>query len=165
MKLLLAFAALLLPMPAAAQDVRTLGDGESPAATIDQVAWLAGCWVGSGMGGVSQECWVPPIGGQMEGVFRQGRDGAVQFSEILQIVERDGTLAVRLKHFNADLSGWEDNSAESAIEFPLAAIEQNAAYFSGLTYRLADPDTLHIYLRMRRGGETEIISFELTRMD
>ncbi len=165
MRLVLALVLMLLPASLMAQEVRSLGEATSPLATIGQVAWLAGSWEGEGFGGQSHESWLPPVAGQMAGVFHQSQDGEIVFYEILQIVPRDGSLVVRLKHFNGDLSGWEDNSAQSALEFPLVAIEGNTAYFSGLTYRLVDESTLHIYLAMRNGGEETVETFAFTRID
>jgi hypothetical protein len=165
MRLLIILACLAMPSQLAAQEVRSLGDGTSQPATLDDVAWLAGRWGGTGLGGQSHEAWLPPIHGQMAGIFHQSSDSELLFYEILQIVERDGSLVVRLKHFNRDLSGWEDNTAESAIEFPLVAIEGETAYFSGLTYQRVGETGLHIHLRMNSNGETRIETFELTRLD
>lgn len=165
MRTLIILASLLLPGSLAAQEVRSLGDATSPPATLDQIAWLAGSWEGTGLGGESHEAWLPPVNGQMAGIFHQSSEGALQFYEILQFVERDGSLVLRLKHFNRDLSGWEDNSAESAVEFPLVAIEGDTAYFSGLTYERVGEEGLRIYLRLRSGEETRIETFELTRID
>lgn len=165
MRLIIIIASLLLPSQLAAQDVRSLGEGTSPPATLDQIAWLAGSWEGTGLGGESHESWLPPVHGQMAGVFHQSSEGELQFYEILQFVERDGSLVLRLKHFNRDLSGWEDNSAGSAIEFPLVAIEDNAAYFSGLTYERVNEGHLQVHLRLHDDGETRIVTFEFARID
>lgn len=165
MRLIIILAMLLMPAHLAAQDVRSLGDGTSPPATIDQIAWLSGSWQGTGLGGESHEAWLPPTNGQMAGVFHLSNNDELQFYEILQFVERDGSLVLRLKHFNADLSGWEDNSSESAVEFPLVALEESAAYFSGLTYERVGEDGLLIYLRLRDGEEVQIVTFEMTRVD
>lgn len=165
MKKLFVLIALLLPSPLLAENVRSLGDGTSPPATLDQIAWLEGQWQGTGLGGESHEAWLPPVNGQMAGIFHQSSNGELQFYEILQFVERDGSLVLRLKHFNRDLSGWEDNSAESAVEFPLVAIEGDTAYFSGLTYERDGEEGLNIYLRLRSGDETRVETFVLTRID
>ncbi|MEM8696850.1 MAG: DUF6265 family protein [Pseudomonadota bacterium] len=165
MRMLIIMLSLLLPTQAIAQEIRSLGEGTSPPATLDQIAWLAGSWAGTGLGGESHEAWLPPVNGQMAGIFHQSSDGELQFYEILQFVERNGSLVLRLKHFNRDLSGWEDNSAESAVEFPLVAIEGDTAYFSGLTYERFGEDGLNIYLRLRSGDETRIETFALMRID
>lgn len=151
--------------PAAAQQVMRLAEGAgSPPALISDVAWLAGSWEGTGLGGQSHESWLPPVGGQMAGVFHQSRDGELQFYELLQFVERDGSLVLRLKHFNDDLSGWEYNSAEAAIEFPLVEIDCEVAYFDGLTYRLEEGGQLVIHLELHSQGQSRIETFRLTRI-
>ncbi len=164
-KLMLIAAALILPAAASAQEVRSLGEGSSPPATLDQIAWLVGSWSGTGLGGESHEAWLPPTGGQMAGVFHQSQDGELQFYELLQFVERDGSLVLRLKHFNRDLSGWEDRTAETAVEFPLVAIEGDTAYFSGLTYERDGENGLRIALRIRSGEEVRVERFAFTRID
>ncbi|MBC2779035.1 DUF6265 family protein [Parasphingopyxis marina] len=164
-RLIAILSLLLLPLPVAAQEVRSLGEGESPPASIDQIAWLAGSWQGTGFGGESHESWLPPVNGQMAGIFHQSNDGELRFYELLQFVPRDGSLVLRLKHFNADLSGWEDNSAETAVEFPLVAIDGDTAYFSGITYSRIGDDEMHIHLRLSSNGETRIETFTFTRID
>src|SRR5690606_36146300 len=124
----LALVALLLPVPlAAAQEsapafhARRLGDAQSPPATIDRVAWLAGRWVGEGLGGVSEEIWSPPAGGAMMGSYRLLKDGAPVFYEMFLLVEEKGTLILKVKHFAPDFTGWEEKS--EFVDFPLVAIE------------------------------------------
>lgn len=63
-------------------------------ATIADVAWLAGAWVGTRPTGSSiEERWSPPLGGAMLAVSRtvNTSDKLVAF-EYLRIVERDGGL-------------------------------------------------------------------------
>lgn len=165
MRVFILIAVLIMPGQLAAQDVRSLGEAASPPATIEQIAWLSGTWEGSGLGGESHEGWLPPVNGQMAGVFHQSSDGELQFYEILQVVERSGSLVLRLKHFGRNLSGWEDNSAESALEFPLVAIAENAVYFSGLTYERIGENGVQIHLRLHSEGDARIETFALTRID
>lgn len=162
---LVAVLVAMMAVPVSAQDVRSLGDATSPPANVEQLDWLVGQWEGEGFGGRSQEAWLPSTGDMMTGIFVQSGDHGMQFSELIYIVPRDGSLVIRLKHFNADFSGWEDDSAESPVEFPLVAIEDDAAYFSGLTYELVAPDRLEIHLRLSQGGETRIETFRFTRAE
>ena len=85
------------------------------------------------------------------------------FYEFLLLREKEGSLELRLKHFNPDIVGWEEKDV--FVTFKLVAIEPQAAYFSGLTYRL-EGDALKIYLAMRGdGGELKEITFTLERED
>ena len=56
----------------------------------------------------------------------------------MYLAEENGSLALKLKHFNADLTGWE--AKDDMLTFRLVAIEPCAAYFNALTLRCADPD-------------------------
>ncbi|NNC60038.1 MAG: DUF1311 domain-containing protein [Erythrobacter sp.] len=124
-----------------AQETRMGEQGfESPPATIGQMDWLVGQWLGTGIGGApAQESWLPPVGPTMVGTFVQAdATGAIRFTEHLYLAEEDGTLVLRLKHFNADLTGWEEKG--DMLTFRLVAVEPCAAYFHALTLRCADPD-------------------------
>jgi hypothetical protein len=55
-------------------------------------AWIAGTWTGTGLGGISEEMWMPAAGGAMLGSFRVLKDGAVAFYELLTLLERDNTV-------------------------------------------------------------------------
>ena len=63
-------------------------------AAIDDLAWLAGAWVGTRSSGSSiEERWSPPLGGAMLAVSRTvNPSGTMVAFEYLRIVERDGGL-------------------------------------------------------------------------
>ena len=146
-----------------AADVRRLEAGdESPAASIEQLAWLAGHWEGEGLGGRSFETVSPPTAGQMVGHFQQVVDGRVQFYEFYQFAPHGRSLLLRIKHFNADMSGWEERTESE--DFPLVAIEDGAAYFDGVTFRKTGADTLESIVRVSRGGVDDEIRFTFRRV-
>lgn len=120
---------------------------ESPAATIGDIAWLAGHWRGKGLGGSAEDIIAPATDGQMMGMFRHSTsDGSVNFYEFYVFAEKDGSLTQRLKHFSPLLSGWE--AKDDYVEFPLVKLEKQAAYFDGLTYLLADDGSLRVGVRL-----------------
>jgi hypothetical protein len=122
-------------------------DGESPKATLADVSWLTGRWVGEGLGGTLEENWSPPLAGAMVATFRLVKDGQTSFYEMCWIREKDGTLEYAVKHFHPDLKGWEEK--DHHVAFPLVAIEPNAVHFHGLTLAL-DGDRCTHYLAMRQ---------------
>nr|WP_298931629.1 DUF6265 family protein [uncultured Erythrobacter sp.] len=139
----LAGLALGCAAPVCGQETETrIGeDGfESPEATLEQVQWLVGQWSGIGIQGApAMESWLPESGGTMVGTFvQETASGAIMFTEHMYLMEEGGTLALKLKHFNADLTGWEEK--DGMLTFRLVAIEPCAAYFNALTLRCADPD-------------------------
>ena len=169
--LLAACAALIMAAPLSSEEpVMETQVGEkgfvSPPATIDQLDWLVGQWAGEGIQGApAMESWLPPIGGTMVGTFVQETpDGSIMFSEHMYILPQDGSLALKLKHFNAELTGWEEK--DDMLTFRLVAIEPCAAYFNALTLRCADPDNpgegLVAAVRMQSGGE---LSFRFSATD
>jgi len=91
-----------------------------PSATVGDVAWIAGHWRGEAFGGIAEELWSAPEGGSMMGAYRMIRDGKVVFYELQTITEENSSLVFKLKHFNADLSGWEGKEAAASITFPLS---------------------------------------------
>jgi hypothetical protein len=140
---LLLSVALTDPLPLTAQ---------APAATrvnatLDDFTWIVGQWTGTGMGGTSEEMWMPPAGGAILGSFRQLQDGKVVFYEILTFAERDGTVVLRLKHFNADLTAWEEKG--QVLEFPLLELTPTRAVFNAMTFTHDEKDAFRVNLRLR----------------
>lgn len=117
-------------------EVRSLTDGEpSPPAMLDDIRWLAGYWVGEGLGGQSADLIAPPAGGQMMGAFRKLKpDGAPQFYEFYLFAQENDSIVLRIKHFTPEMIGWEEKA--EYVEFPLVSIEERAVYFDGITFAM-----------------------------
>ena len=124
---------------------------QRPSATIDDVAWLAGSWVGAAFGGTVEEVWTPPSAGTMVGLFKLVTDGDAKFYEIAWIAEEEGSLVFKLKHFHADFTGWEER--DELIAFPLVRMDKDAVYFDGLTFRRVGDDALAAHLALHREGK------------
>lgn len=127
-----------------------------PAARVADLAWLAGQWTGEGLGGRIEETWSTPDGGAMVGYFRLLKDGKPVFYEIMTLLETDGSVEMRLKHVNADMTGWEEKG--DFVTFKLVKHDETGAYFSGLTFRRVSPDVMEGYLALRNrstGAVTE----------
>ena len=137
-----------------------LGTASPAPATIKDMAWLTGYWRGEGLGGHCEEMWGSPIDDRMYGTFTLRRNNELAFSEHLVIVEEAGSLIMKVKHFTADFHGWE--TKEDYVSFPLVKIEENAAYFSGLTLRRGKDDSLKIYLVLSQNGvrSEEVFDFK-----
>jgi hypothetical protein len=140
---MMTIAAALLGAACAAQ----AQTAPAPAATIEDAAWLAGRWVGEGLGGELEETWAPPAGGQMVGHFRLMQGGAVRFYEIMLLDVTEGGVRMRVKHFNPDFTGWEEKDGWHAFE-PLSAGPRSLD-FSGLTIRREGENELVITVTIR----------------
>lgn len=138
----------------------------APPASLDSLAWMAGLWAGEGLGGKVEESWTPPSAGSMIGTFKliDVKDGAEtpNFYEFMTILETEGSLDLRLKHFHPDVTGWEEK--DDFVSFPFVKAEGNRVYFRGLTYERTEDDDLHIYLAMRTRDGTREVEFHLERV-
>lgn len=128
-----------------------LAEDEPPAATIADAAWLVGSWQGEGFGGTIEEVWSDPSAGSMMGMFKLMHNDEPSMYELELIVEEEGTLVLKVKHFEANFSAWEEK--EEFLSFPLVKLTDNAIYFEGLTFNRVGPDKLEVYLAAKRGEE------------
>lgn len=140
----------------------SLAEGAAPPpAKISDLAWLSGYWQGEGFGGICEEVWGKPSGDRMHGYFSLRNDKGHVFSEAMMLVEENGSLVLKLKHFRPDFVGWEEK--DKFVSFKLVRLGELEAFFSGLTFRRAD-DQLSIYLRLVEDGKTREETFTFTRM-
>ena len=127
------------------QNTMKLGEGQkSPEANIEDVSWIAGHWEGEAWGGMAEEVWSSPAAGAMMGSFRHVAEGKVSLYEFMTISEVNGTLVLKIKHFNADLTGWEEK--ENSVEFALVKLEGKKAYFNEFSFQLKNKDNLSLYV-------------------
>jgi hypothetical protein len=168
MRILPALVLLLIASNSQAEEATTANtlrlspDQKSPAATIADMEWYAGRWTGSGLGGWIEEVWSPPRDGTMMGVYRMIKDGKPIFYELLLITEENGSLAIKLKHFHADLRGWEERDA--SVRFPLVAKRDGRIYFDGMTFERIGADRVKVYLAVEhKDGKVREETFEYSR--
>lgn len=115
-----------------------------PEATLNDVDWLVGSWVGEAFGNTFEEDWNPGSAGTMVGMFKLIDGDEVSFYELMLLAEEEGSLNLKVKHFNADFSAWEEKADH--VTFPLVKIERDAVHFSGLSFYRINQDEIHGYL-------------------
>lgn len=152
---------LFISISAYSQNTLSLGDKSSPQAKLSDVAWIAGSWEGEAFGGKVQEVWAPPLGDSMMCAFKLVVNGKVQFYELCQIREENGSLVMRLKHFNGDLKAWE--TKEETVDFPLVKLEKNTAYFDGFTVKKISENSINMYVMIGEIGEKKEVEFNYFR--
>lgn len=159
---------LFLAPPAFSADRRTentfkLSAGEkSPPARLADMRWLAGHWEGEAFGGKTEEVWMEPAGPDMAGVFRLHKAGKTIFYEIMVVTEAGGSLVFKLKHFNADLTGWEEKNEVQS--FPLVVKRDGALLFEGMSFH-AEGDALVVYLAVEHKDKpVEEVKFTYRRV-
>lgn len=161
MKYFLSLAMLVVSLTVFSQKTIPLGDKTSPKATLSDVAWITGSWEGEAFGGQIQEVWSPPLGDSMMCAFKLVVDGKVEFYELCQIREENGSLVLRLKHFNGDLSGWEKK--DETVDFKLVKVEKNIVYFDGFTVERVSKDKINMYVMVGEAGEESEVTFNYSR--
>ncbi len=130
-------------------------------ATIGDLAWLAGAWVGTrGTTGTTsiEERWSPPLGGAMLAVSRTVARSRMTAFEYLRIVERDGGLV-----YIAQPGG------RTATEFVLTALSPTRAVFENprhdspqrIVYEVSADGRLVASIGYMKGGTPQ--RFEFTR--
>jgi hypothetical protein len=152
-------AAVALPMLLVATPVSA-----TPPAKIADLAWMVGAWEGEGINGApAVEVYSAPADGRMVGHFRQlNADGSVMFYELITIEESGGSLSYNIKHFNADLSGWEEK--DEVRRFPLSIAGANSWDFSGIAYaRTATGEMTATVASQGKDGKPEKLTFRFRR--
>ena len=156
-KIFLIVLLLFTAQSALAQSQRTehtyqLDDPDNrPAATLDDVAWLVGNWSGEAFGASFEEHWNPPSAGSMVGFFKLLNGDEVSFYELLLLVEEEGSLSLKVKHFNPDFTAWEDK--EDYVTFRYIMSDDDAVHFSGISFYRTDDDNMVGYIVFRNGDE------------
>ncbi|TVZ16440.1 hypothetical protein JM81_2701 [Maribacter sp. MAR_2009_72] len=134
----------------------------SPTTKLDTISWLAGHWKGEAFGGIVEEIWSPPQNGSMMFSFRLIADGAVGFYEFGHIIETNGTLLLQLKHFDADLNGWEEK--DETVDFKLVKITEDRLYFDDFTIEYISDKEINMYVDVGEGdGKSNEVKFNYHR--
>lgn len=163
----LSFALLVVGLDVESATLRTehtyqLEENEArPAATLEDARFLTGFWKGTGFGQRMEETWNPPSADSMVGLFKLYGENGVSMYEILLLTVEDGTLSLKVKHFNADFTAWEDKG--DFVNFRLVKLEENALHFGGLSFYRRGPDRIDGYIVMRNGEELTEHHLEYTR--
>jgi hypothetical protein len=135
----------------------------SPKATLQEVAWIQGHWRGTAFGGSTEEIWSPPLHGSMMGVFKASTEEGVSFYEIMTIIEAEGSLLFRLKHFDDKLRGWEKK--DETVDFKLVKLEKGKVYFDDFTFEYISDDEINIYVIVDNNGKESEIKFNYVRFN
>ena len=118
--------------------------------TIQDASWLAGRWVGEGLGGQIEESWAPAAGGQMIGHFQLIKNGKPQFYEIMLLDAQAPALRLRVKHFNADFTAWEDKGDWHSFE-PVS-VGPDQLRFKGLSFDRKGDDLMIVVTLKQKDG-------------
>lgn len=122
----------------------------APAGLAD-VDWLVGYWIGDMPEGPVEQVFLPPSKGQLPSFVRATNPDGIIFYEISNIMEKEGTIFIRLRHFTPELAGWEDVSGP--IDRKLIAIDGDTTYFDRVSFQRTGPDSYTVYFLNMEGEE------------
>ncbi len=88
--------------------------------------------------------------------FKMISDNKVSCYEFGQIIEKDKTIQLQIRHFSGDLKPWENEKPEN---FNFIKIEDNKLYFDGITYEKVGDKILNIYVYFEESKEEIKFSF------
>jgi hypothetical protein len=109
--------------------VAPIGNGQQPQnAALSPLAFLTGRWMSEERTEVQEENWSPVIGNSMTGSFRIVQSGRPVFYEFWAVELDENRPVLKLKHFNADLAGWEEKNASTKM--PLVSNAEDDAVFA-----------------------------------
>jgi len=120
-----------------------------PAAALEDVSMLVGSWSGEAFGSQFEETWNSPSAGSMIGFFKLFQDDEISFYELLLLVEEESSVSLKVKHFAADFTAWEEKG--DFVTFRFIKAEEDAVHFSGISFYRVDENTMHGYIVMRSG--------------
>ncbi len=144
--------------------VRRLAPGQvSPPATLAEMAWLIGRWGGALDDHAQESMVLAPNGRQQPGFARAWRaDGTTIFYEINALMEVDGSLEFRVKHFGGDLVGWEPR--DDYARHRLVAVEDGTWFFDGITFVNRGPDVHDVHVLLTTGDRAgEVVTVHQRR--
>jgi hypothetical protein len=109
--------------------------------TLRDVSFMVGRWVDEEKGTLSEEIWSVPGGDSMMGMWRLSVGGKAKVFEFLTMVEEEGRVTFRLRHFDRRGVAWEEK--DKPLVLPLVVKGASLAVFEGdgksgilrLTYR------------------------------
>ena len=133
---------------------------QAPTASVQRLAWMAGCWENVKGEARIEEQWMRPGGGTMLGMSRTVvRGKTVQF-ESMRIAEEGGRLV-----FTAKPSGQNEAS------FPSIEVTDTQVVFADpehdfpqrILYRREKDGSLYAHIQGKMGTEMKMVEFPMSR--
>lgn len=84
-------------------------------ASIADLAWFAGTWVGELAGGQFEETWSPPVNGMMMGMFRLQKGGKTTLLEFAAFAETENGIELYFRHFSPTLVAFEEKDSPTTL--------------------------------------------------
>ena len=139
--------------------------GSAQAQGLDDLKWLAGCWVQTSGDRTVEEHWTDASGGVMLETGRTVKAGQLRDYEFTRIEMKDGALVFTADPMNqAEASFTASRQTADSIEFE----NLNHDFPRHVRYRSTGPDSLHAEIDgpqdpTKPDSQTQTISWDYTR--
>ena len=156
-------ALLLVALLPAREAAARASEAPAPvAATLGDVAFMAGHWVGGEDGDLSEEIWSTAHGDSMMGMWRYVRKDETRIYEILTLTAEGGNVVLRTRHFDPRLVAREEKDRPVAL--PLVAKKEGEAVFEGPEHGV--PGTVRLtYRKEADGGLVSVLEKKGSRQE
>ncbi len=101
---------------------------QAPVPAISRLAWMEGTWIGSAEGIHQEETWSGVAQGQIQGMYREMKEGKVLSMELLTLGEDAEGLWLTMRHFDAAMQPWAKEK-ELPLRWKVTVAETNHARF------------------------------------
>lgn len=95
--------------------------------SVRNLNFLNGLWSGEDGDDFFEEYWSSEMHSTMACVFRWIKKGELYIYELVILAERDGEIHMLLRHFDKELTAWEEK--ESPRDFVVTEISENQVVF------------------------------------
>jgi hypothetical protein len=75
---------------------------------LDELNWIIGSWYGGNNTEKMEEHWFPRLGDALSGWFRWKKENSIFLYEFMLFQQVDKATKLKIKHFDANLVGWEE---------------------------------------------------------
>ena len=138
------------------------GVSATRAATVDELAWLKGCWRSAGEGRQTEEHWLAPAGGTMLGISQTTAAGTTVEFEFMRIAQENNGdiffIAMPSGQKEARFRLVKSGAREAVFENPMHDFPQR------VIYRLEGDDSLLGRIEGISKGKEKAVDFPLKRI-
>lgn len=151
---------LALVVGAASVSSSEARESDSPSATVNDLSWMSGVWIGSLGPNTLEERWSEPRSGSIAALVRMSSPKATSMIELIVVEQEGNTLVLRLQQWNP---GFKPRT-EGPQTMRLTEIGERTVTFEaiddgglrGLTYARTVDDQFTISLLNSEGGAFKI---------
>lgn len=124
---------------------------------INKMGWLEGNWKSKGKKISIQESWTRNGAHSMMCVASIYESNSIILFEICTITEENGSLILRIRHFDAGLQAWEEK--DKPLEKQLIKAAKNRIYFDGYTFEKTGKDQMTLFIQSKPENEMLTIPY------